>query len=142
MSLVGPRPQVQRDVDLYTEAEKDLLAIKPGITDFSSIVFSDEGAILAEAEDVDLEYSRLIRPWKSRLGLFYIENASLWLDIKLAWLTILVLISKKSALGSVARQLEKLGAPDELIRIARRETKLVPCPPPGSDEIVTFRTMG
>ena len=74
MSLVGPRPNVQRDVDLYTDIEKKLLTVKPGITDFSSIVFSDEGDILKEKDDPDLAYNQLIRPWKSRLGLIYIKN--------------------------------------------------------------------
>ena len=69
MSLVGPRPNVQRDVDLYTKDEKNLLNVRPGITDFSSIVFSDEGDILKDKKDPDLSYNQLIRPWKSRLGL-------------------------------------------------------------------------
>lgn len=141
MSVVGPRPNVERETKLYTQVEQQLLSVKPGITDFSSIVFSDEGAILADAADPNLEYNRLIRPWKSRLGLFYIENGSLWLDVKLIWLTILALLLKKAALRGVVRQLKKLEAPDELIRIAQRENKLVPHPPPGSDEIVTFRPL-
>ena len=60
MSLVGPRPNVQRDVDLYTKDEKNLLNVRPGITDFSSIVFSDEGGILKDREDPDLSYNQLI----------------------------------------------------------------------------------
>ena len=74
MSFVGPRPQVQRDVDLYTNKEKIILSARPGITDFSSIVFSDEGDILEGSEDPDLSYNQLIRPWKSRLAIFYINN--------------------------------------------------------------------
>ena len=54
MSLVGPRPNVKSEVDLYTEIEKKLLSVKPGITDFSSIVFSDEGKILENKENPDL----------------------------------------------------------------------------------------
>ena len=69
MSLVGPRPNVQRDVDLYSETEKRLLSVKPGITDFSSIIFSDEGDILSGLDDPDIAYNQLIRPWKSRLGI-------------------------------------------------------------------------
>ena len=57
MSLVGPRPNVQRDVALYTAEERHLIDIRPGITDISSIVFSDEGAILAGSNDPDLKYS-------------------------------------------------------------------------------------
>ena len=79
MSLVGPRPNVVSDTDLYTDIEKGLLVVRPGITDFSSIVFSDEGEILEGREDPDLSYNQLIRPWKSRLGLIYIKNQSLLL---------------------------------------------------------------
>ena len=82
MSLVGPRPQVESDGKLYTEEEKKLLNEKPGITDFSSIIFSDEGKILEGSKDPDLDYNQLIRPWKSRFGLFYIKNISFFLDMK------------------------------------------------------------
>ena len=78
MSLVGPRPNVWNDVKIYTEEEKKLLSVKPGITDFSSIIFSDEGEILSKFEDPDLKYNQLIRPWKSRLGLFYIKKEALF----------------------------------------------------------------
>src|SRR5207247_4709716 len=83
MSLVGPRPQVQRDVNLYTEEEYHLFDVKPGITDFSSIVFSDEGDILKGSSNPDLRYNQLIRPWKSRLGLFYARHHNFWIDLKL-----------------------------------------------------------
>ena len=68
MSLVGPRPNVQRETDLYTDSENKLLSVRPGITDFSSIVFSDEGDILEGQEDPDIAYNQLIRPGKSRLA--------------------------------------------------------------------------
>ena len=67
MSLVGPRPNLKRETDLYTTEEKKLLLVKPGITDFSSIVFSDEGEILKDQPDPDIAYNQLIRPWKSKL---------------------------------------------------------------------------
>ena len=66
MSLVGPRPNVRKETDLYTIPEKLLLTVRPGITDISSIIFSDEGDILANKKDPDLAYNQLIRPWKSR----------------------------------------------------------------------------
>ena len=79
MSLVGPRPNVKKETDLYTDIENDLLSVKPGITDISSIVFSDEGDILADKADPDLAYNQLIRPWKSRLGLIYIKNQYIYM---------------------------------------------------------------
>ena len=74
MSLVGPRPNVLRETNLYTTEEKLIPTIKPGITDFSSIVFSDEGEILEGSDDPDLDYNQLIRPWKSRLALIYVNQ--------------------------------------------------------------------
>ena len=139
MSLVGPRPQVQRDVDLYTDDEKYLLDVKPGITDFASIVFSDEGEILKDSEDPDLDYNQLIRPWKSRLGLLYVEKQNMILDIWLIMLTIIALISKQIALRGVVKLLEQIDAPEEVIRVSSRHVELFPFPPPGSDTIVTSR---
>jgi len=139
MSFVGPRPNVKRETDLYTSDEKIILSIRPGITDFASIVFSDEGDILENSIDPDLDYNQLIRPWKSRLGLFYIKNRTLILDIKLMILTAISVISKQNALNSINKILVKFSAEDKLIEISKRENKLTPCPPPGSDSIVTSR---
>jgi len=77
MSLVGPRPQVLSDAALYTSAEKRMLSVPPGVTDPASIVFSDEGEILKGSTNPDLRYSQIIRPWKSRLALAYIEASGL-----------------------------------------------------------------
>lgn len=140
MSLVGPRPNVGRDVALYTNQEKKLLTVKPGITDFSSIIFADEGSILTGSEDPDLDYNQLIRPWKSRLAIFYVKNKSLLLDIKLIFLTATSIISRQRALNGINKILVNLSADDKLIEIAKRENQLTPYPPPGSDSIVLSRT--
>ncbi len=139
MSLVGPRPNVQADVDLYTEEEKRLLSVRPGITDFSSIVFSDEGEILRGSEDPDLRYNQVIRPWKSRLGLLYIENSSLLLDIRLILLTVVAITSKQSALRGICAILKSLHADEALVQAAAREKPLEPFPPPGATAIATSR---
>lgn len=139
MSLVGPRPQVQRDVAIYTDAEKHLLTVKPGITDISSIVFSDEGDILKDSKDPDLDYNRLIRPWKSRLGLLYIDNQSLFLDIRLIFWTAVAILSRERALAGIQGILEGLGTDEATKRVARRDTELRPFPPPGATQIVTSR---
>jgi lipopolysaccharide/colanic/teichoic acid biosynthesis glycosyltransferase len=139
MSLVGPRPNVKRETDLYTKEEKKLLGVKPGITDISSIVFADEGDILKDEVDPDLAYNQLIRPWKSRLGLFYIENQSLLLDIKLIFLTVVAIVSREKALRFVVDILKSLGAPEAMCEVAARQTKLAPYPPPGADEVVQSR---
>ncbi len=135
MSLVGPRPNVQSDVNLYTGAEVKLLDIRPGITDFSSIVFSDEGAILEDAEDPDLLYNQIIRPWKSRLGLVYVENNSLLIDLEIIVLTLLGSVSRQKALLGIVMILKKIGVKKELIQVASREKSLQPFPPPGANSV-------
>ena len=139
MSLVGPRPNVKRETDLYTSLERNLLSVRPGITDFASIVFSDEGEILQNQEDPDLAYNQLIRPWKSRLGLIYIERRSLLLDIQLILVTLLGIISKQKALNWVVKQLVELGVEQNVLDAASRQQELLPFPPPGADEIVLRR---
>jgi len=139
MSLVGPRPNVQRDVDLYSKAEKTLLSVKPGITDFSSIIFSDEGDILSGLDNPDIAYNQLIRPWKSRLGILYIENQSLLLDIYLIMMTVMAIIDKKRALNQVSKKVESISDNFELIEVCKRDRELVPSIPPGHDAIVTSR---
>ena len=135
MSFVGPRPQVQRDVNLYTKEEQKILTGKPGITDFSSIVFSDEGEILQGFQNPDLAYNQIIRPWKSRLAIFYLENRTMLLDIKLIMLTIYSFINKKKTLKIISNILENLQADPKIVSIVLRENDLVPAPPPGSSTI-------
>jgi lipopolysaccharide/colanic/teichoic acid biosynthesis glycosyltransferase len=139
MSFVGPRPNVKRETDLYTEKEKKLLSVTPGITDFASIVFSDEGDILDGSEDPDLDYNQLIRPWKSRLGLFYVEKKNLILDIYLILLTFLSIFSKQRSLTFINYILKDNNASDQLINISLRVNSLKPFPPPGSSSIVKSR---
>jgi len=139
MSLVGPRPNVRRETDLYTTEERKLLTVKPGITDFASIVFSDEGEILRGKNDPDIAYHQLIRPWKSRLGLIYIDYQSIWMDIQLIFITVLAIISKQSALNWTSRKLTMLNVDLAVIEVSKRNMELVPSPPPGLDHIVEAR---
>lgn len=139
MSLVGPRPNVEREVKLLTEVEREVLTVKPGITDLSSIVFSDEGEILAGRPDPDVSYHQLIRPWKSRLGLLYVRKQSLRLDLELVALTVVAIVSRPRALAGVQRILARLGADDQLRRVARRDEPLIPSPPPGANAVVSWR---
>lgn len=139
MSLVGPRPNVERETDLYTTREKKLLSVRPGITDLASIVFSDEGDILEGSADPNLDYNQLIRPGKSYLGLFYIENRSLLLDLRVMWLTALAILDRRKALEGVVKILRHCDATSEMIEMAQRKTPLVPTPPPGATQIVTDR---
>ena len=139
MSFVGPRPNVERETDMYTAEEKKLLTVRPGITDFSSIVFSDEGDILEGAEDPDLLYNQIIRPWKSRLGIFYVENNSISVDIFTIYLTILAAVDKQKSLIKLVTKLNKLGCGAELLTVVSRKCILSPAPPPGAEHIVQSR---
>lgn len=130
MSLVGPRPNTLREVEKYTAAERRLLSVRPGITDIASIVFSDEGDIIKDAANPDDAYDKLIRPWKSRLGILYAENSNVLLDIRLIWLTILAILDKPRALAGVQTILEGLQADPEVIVVSRRETPLEPASAP------------
>jgi lipopolysaccharide/colanic/teichoic acid biosynthesis glycosyltransferase len=139
MSLVGPRPNVVRDVELYTDQERRLLMVRPGITDLASIVFADEGDILEGQTNPDLVYNQLIRPWKSRLGLLYVEKNSVRLDFQIIFLTLITLVSRVRALNGLQDMLRQMKADSQLLEISRRETPLYPYPPPGSDQVVQIR---
>lgn len=132
MSIVGPRPNTRNGVAAYTPLERRILTVRPGITDISSIVFSDEGDILKDQPDPDLAYDELIRPWKSRLCLLYIAHQSFLLDIRLIWLTIIAIVSKPHALAGVQAILQRLHADPVLIAVCQRNQKLVASPLPGT----------
>ncbi len=89
MSLVGPRPQVSWAVDLYSPEELQLLDVRPGVTDYASLMFHNEGEILRGSIDPDRDYLEKIAPGKMRLGLEYVRHQSVWTDIKLLGATFL-----------------------------------------------------
>lgn len=139
MSLVGPRPNVIRDVALYSEIEKKILLVLPGITDISSIVFSDEGEILADHTDPDLAYNQLIRPWKSRLAILYISKKSIFLDLQIIFYTVVAIFSKQLALNWINKKLIQFNVDKKLIIACMRDKPLKPHPPPGIDIIIEDR---
>jgi lipopolysaccharide/colanic/teichoic acid biosynthesis glycosyltransferase len=94
MSFVGPRPQVQWAVDLYTPRERDLLKVRPGITDYASLVFRNEGEILRGSADPDKDYLEKIAPEKIRLGLLYVQSHSVGTDIKIILATVGAILGK------------------------------------------------
>ena len=141
MSLVGPRPNVQREVHLYSQEEMHLLDVSPGITDFASIVFADEGQILDGSDDPDISYNQLIRPGKNYLGLHYVKERTLMIDIRIVLLTILAIVSRTRALEATSALIEKTRGSQELVLLALRKSELQPTPPPGFDQIITTRTI-
>ena len=90
MSLVGPRPEVQKFVDQYTKTEKIILTVRPGITDFASIKFHNEGEIIEASgiTDADDAYAKLIRPEKMKLQMKYVREQNIFLDISLIFKTL------------------------------------------------------
>jgi lipopolysaccharide/colanic/teichoic acid biosynthesis glycosyltransferase len=96
MSIVGPRPEIKKYVDQYNEEEKQILTVRPGITDWASIWNADEGALLAGAKDPDRAYEELIRPTKLKLQLKYVRERSFFTDMKIIFLTMLAVIQPES----------------------------------------------
>lgn len=92
MSIVGPRPEVQMYVDMFTEEERAILSVRPGITDWASIWNPDEGAILAGSPDAEKTYMEKIRPEKIRLQLKYVRERSFWNDLKIIAQTIIAIV--------------------------------------------------
>ena len=89
MSLVGPRPEVRKYVDLYSEKEKQVLEVRPGITDIASITYRNENDLLSQSENPEEYYIKEIMPKKLALSLNYIQTRSFLSDIKLIIKTIL-----------------------------------------------------
>jgi lipopolysaccharide/colanic/teichoic acid biosynthesis glycosyltransferase len=140
MSLVGPRPNVERETVLYTPDEKRLLSVRPGITDLSSIVFADEGEILEGSTDPDLKYNQVIRPWKSRLGLLYVDKRpAISTDLRIIALTVRSAVDRPAALAGVYDIARSLGGDEQLLDIITRRSPLPAAPPPGAREIVQSR---
>lgn len=93
MSIVGPRPEVKLYTDMYTDEEKAILRVRPGITDWASHWNSDEGAVLAGAVDPEKVYMELIRPRKLELQLKYINEQSFKSDLKIIYETLIKILS-------------------------------------------------
>lgn len=94
MSVVGPRPEVKQYVDLYTEDEKVILTVRPGITDWASLWNPDEGAVLAGSADPERDYLEKIRPQKLKWQLEYVRRRSFWVDLGIIANTIRTIVGR------------------------------------------------
>lgn len=92
MSFVGPRPEVKEYTDLYTEEERQVFLVRPGITGVASIRYRNENDILSASIDPNWTYIHEIMPEKLRLDLTYIPKASVWYDIQLIFETFAVIV--------------------------------------------------
>jgi lipopolysaccharide/colanic/teichoic acid biosynthesis glycosyltransferase len=88
MSIVGPRPEVRRYVDMYNSEQLHVLDVKPGITDFASIEYANENELLAQSANPEDTYISTVMPEKLRLNLKYIREQSLITDMKIIFKTI------------------------------------------------------
>ena len=92
MSVVGPRPEVIRYVELYNQEQKKVLSVKPGITDYASIEYSNENELLGKSSNPESTYINEIMPVKLRLNLKYIEEQGMITDFKIIVTTIAKII--------------------------------------------------
>lgn len=97
MSLVGPRPEVRKYVNMYTPEQMRVLSVRPGITSLASIRYRNENDILAAAEDPDRCYIEKVMPDKLAIDLEYVDRATLWNDIKLIFSTFREIINNRSS---------------------------------------------
>jgi len=96
MSIVGPRPEVLTEVETYTNEERRILEVRPGITDWASLTFHNEGEILKGSPDPHQAYREKIKPEKMRLALKYIDERSFLTDIKIILETLLTLVRTRA----------------------------------------------
>ena len=92
MSLVGPRPEVRKYVNLYTDEQQKVLSVKPGITDYASIEYMDENEILGKSSDPEKTYIEDIMPEKIKYNMKYINNKNLFEYFKIIFLTVLKIV--------------------------------------------------
>ena len=92
MSLVGPRPEVRKYVDLYTDEQRQVLSVRPGITDYASIEYIDESRLLAQSENPDKTYIETIMPAKIALNMRYINHQTIGEYFKILFMTITKII--------------------------------------------------
>ncbi len=88
MSLVGPRPEVEKYTSLYNAEQKKVLRVKPGITDYASIKYSNENEVLANFENPEKGYIEQVMPDKLNLNLEYISNRNFIMDLKIIFATL------------------------------------------------------
>ena len=94
MSIVGPRPEVRKYVDLYTPEQMHVLDVRPGITSLASIRYRNENELLEKVDDPDQYYKDVIMQDKLKIDLEYVRKASFWFDIKLIFRTFWEIVSK------------------------------------------------
>jgi len=93
MSLVGPRPEVRKYVELYTEAQRKVLSVRPGITDYASIEYVNENELMSQADDPERTYIEKVMPDKIKLNMRYLEHYTVSEYFKIIFLTLIKILS-------------------------------------------------
>lgn len=96
MSIIGPRPEVPSEVETYSEREKRIFEVRPGITDWASLEFHNEGEILKGAADPHAAYREKIKPEKIKLALKYVDEQNMMTDMKILFKTLGTLIKTRT----------------------------------------------
>ena len=122
MSIVGPRPEVEHYVKMYTKEEKAIFSVRPGITDWASLWNSDEGAILAGSQDPEKTYMEKIRPEKIRLQLKYVNERSFFVDVKIIFMTLKIILLRSSVVYNGSLTNEKLSKKETSNNTAKSPT--------------------
>lgn len=92
MSLVGPRPEVRKYVDLYTLEQQQVLSVKPGITDFASLEYFNENEVLSKSSNPEETYIKEVMPHKLLLNMKYINQQGFFVDLKIIFNTLLKIV--------------------------------------------------
>ncbi|AQX83655.1 sugar transferase [Elizabethkingia bruuniana] len=94
MSFVGPRPEVEKYTVLYNETQKEVLSVRPGITDYASIKYRNESEILAQSSNPEKTYIEVIMPEKLNINLAYIKDNNIFKDVKIIFETFIAIMCK------------------------------------------------
>ena len=112
MSLVGPRPEVRKYVDLYNEEEKKVLSVVPGITDWASIKFRNENKLIKNAANPEEFYIKNVMPAKLKMNLECVRNKGLWIDLKIILLTLFPFLGSRTSRKLASKIEQNLAASD------------------------------
>ncbi len=108
MGLVGPRPELWRYADTFNGERRQILNLRPGLTDWATLIDIDEYRLLSRAANPDLEYERTIRPVKIALQLRYIGKATPWTDIRIVFYTAVKLVARRWVPSELREYRERL----------------------------------
>lgn len=120
MSVVGPRPEIPQNGNLFNEAEREMFSVKPGLTGISSIFFFRQSDVLSRFSNPQEAYHRIIRPSKAHFSLFYVFRHNLTMDVELIVLTFVAIFNHALAIRILRARLIAWGAPEQLLDVFDR----------------------